>query len=327
MQFLKAVDEKAMELFLLGGASKVSRQKKKLRCLERYPDVEVVHIDHKNPAAMADAFCDEPNIFRSINEALTKLGLGTIDWLPTEGWQGVLCDDSGADEMGKFMKETQDLHKMYLDRLKDGLDKTNDQLADIVGIMESELLPLAAALEPLKLDKFAGDSVRKAAKMVSGDLTVEEAAAIHMYTTNHIFKVLNAALRSEDRKQIASFFSYLRLLLSALQKLPVSTRKLYRGVALDLSSQYRQGSVVTWWAVSSCTPDMKVASSFSGASKRTLFVITPLTSVPIKRFSEYQSEEEYILTPGTQLKVTKATCSGGAVEIHLAELDAAKRVR
>ena len=31
--------------------------------------VKVRHIEHKNPAAMADAFCDAPNIFDNINKA------------------------------------------------------------------------------------------------------------------------------------------------------------------------------------------------------------------------------------------------------------------
>jgi len=138
---------------------------------------------------------------------------------------------------------------------------------------------------------------------------------------------LNAALRDADRTQSKRYFLYLRLFLQALCKLPCSNRMLYRGVALDLSQQYKVGATVTWWAVSSCTPDLKVASSFSGSSKRTLFLIDSKRSVAIKNFSQYKSEEEYILAPGTQFKVANVQKKGQAIEIHMEELDEERRVQ
>merc|ERR1712176_1349753 len=105
---------------------------------------------------------------------------------------------------------------------------------------------------------------------------------------------------------VRQYFLYLRLFLHALTKLPKAKKQLYRGVALDLSSQYPAGSEVTWWAVSSCTPDRKVADSFSGTSgktKSTLFDIESHSGVAIKHLSEFSGEEEYIIAPGTQFKV------------------------
>jgi len=302
------------------------------QCLSRYPDVKVKHVDHKNPAAMADAFCDPPNIFQRINAALEALGLRSIDWLPSTGWQNVLTNQmqagSGqAEEMGDFITETQELHKMYLERLKDGLDKRDDDLPDIVGIMEQPLVSLAAALKPLKLEGPAAASVIKADKMSKGELTVEESAAVHMYTTNHLYKMLNEALRSPDRKKVERFFLYLKLLLTALQKLPAATQTLYRGVALDLSKQYAADTKVTWWAVSSCTKELSVANSFGGTSKSTLFVVDAKTGVGIKDFSEYKGEEEFVLAPGTQFKVDKVANKGKLTEVHLQELSGQCRVR
>jgi len=98
-------------------------------------------------------------------------------------------------------------------------------------------------------------------------------------------------------------------------------------VALDLSAQYAKGSEVTWWAVSSCTPDIKVANSFSaGKGRATLFMITAKTGVGIKDFSEYKNEEEFILSPGTQFKVAHVEKKPALVEIHLEELDRPARV-
>ena len=149
-----------------------------------------------------------------------------------------------------------------------------------------------------------------------------------MYTTNHLYQKLNAALRADDRKDVLQYFLYLRLLLTALQKLGPAPRKLYRGVALDLSAQYKVGAEVTWWAVSSCTPELKVATSFSKGKTSTLFFITASTSVGIREMSAYKHEEEFLLAPGTQFKVTAVEKKPGPViEIHMTELDQPKRVR
>lgn len=306
------------------------------QCLSRYPDVKVEHIDHKNPAAMGDAFCDPPNVFKQINDALCKLKLGSIDWLPSSGWQGRLANDlqpasgSGlAAQMGDFITETQELHKMYLERLKDGLDSRDEDLPDITGVMASKLVSLAVACKTLALEAPAKASVTQAGKMKKGELSKEEAAAIHMYTTNHLYKKLNEALRSPDRSSIEQFFLYLRLLLTALRKLPATSKPLYRGVALDLRAQYKAGSKVTWWAVSSCTQSLAVANSFSaGASKSTLFVVEAKTGVGIKEFSEYKGEEEFVLAPGTQFKVDRVLQkSSKLTEVHLQELSEPCRVR
>jgi len=229
--------------------------------------------------------------------------------------------------MGSFIAETQDLHKMYLERLKVGLEISGGELADITGIAAEELLPLPQACEPLKLHRAAEASVKQAGSMKCGELTKDEAAALHLYTTNHLYKMLNEALRSRDRKKAKQYFSYLRLLLVALDKLPRSSKMLYRGVALNLSAQYRQGSEVTWWAVSSCTPELKVASSFGGSGNRTLFLISSSRSVGIRDFSQYKDEEEFILAPGTSFKVEKVVSNGKHHEVHLKELAEPRRVR
>jgi len=167
----------------------------------------------------------------------------------------------------------------------------------------------------------------KAAKLACAPLSTEEAAAVYMYTTNYLYKQLNDALRARDRKQAARFLSYLRLFLHSLDKLPRAARSLYRGVGMDLSAAYKKGSEVTWWAVSSCTPSMAVASGFAASAKtRTLFHIKAVSSVSIRHLSAYQHEEEYILAPGRQFRVANSTRKAGLVEIFLEELDRPSRV-
>eukprot|EP00403_Amphidinium_massartii_P024667 CAMPEP_0178407796 /NCGR_PEP_ID=MMETSP0689_2-20121128/19611_1 /TAXON_ID=160604 /ORGANISM="Amphidinium massartii, Strain CS-259" /LENGTH=701 /DNA_ID=CAMNT_0020028877 /DNA_START=32 /DNA_END=2137 /DNA_ORIENTATION=- len=300
-----------------------------------YSGVAVKHIDWKNPAAQGDIFCKEPNIFTTTNQALKELGLPEVDWLPTAGWKerlGVGGDGeagSVADKMGEFIAETQDLHKMYLERLRDGLDIKGQELTEITGIGGVEPPPFAESCDGVGLKIQAQASMKKAEKMDRGSLSVEEAAAVHLYTTNFLYKKLNAALRSTNRSEVLPYFNYLRWLLKALGKATQSTKKLYRGVALDLSKQYQSGQEVTWWAVSSCTPSLEVASSFAaGASKRTLFEISPRLSVGIQQLSEYKSEEEFLLLPGTVLKVEKVEHKDSKlVKVFLKEMDVPCRVR
>jgi len=216
---------------------------------------------------------------------------------------------------------------MYLERLQDGLADRKDELADITGIMGLALQALPTACEELKLEKAASTSVTKAEKFKRGALTIDEAAAVHLYTTNSLYAQLNKALRSDDRVQVKKYMRYIRLFLEAVNKMPTAAVQLYRGVALDLSAEYVQGSTVTWWAVSSCTSSLKVASSFGGAKKSTLFNVTARRSVGIKHLSEFQGEEEFILAPGTQFKVIKVTKkAGGLVEVDLEEIDGERRV-
>lgn len=311
---------------------KTKKELEKAGIWAEYSGVRIDHIDSPNPAAMGDAFCNEPNVLQKINDALKKLKLPQIDWLPDESWKTKLAatssaSSSKAEEMGNFITETQDLHKMYLERLKDGLDIAGDDLADITGIADEPLMTLPEACKVLKLDAAATGSVDKAKAMKLGSMTVDEAAAIHLYTTNHLYKKLNEALRSLDRAKVKAYFPYLRLLLAALDKLPKSIKMLYRGVALDLSLQYPLGTEVTWWAVSSCTPELKVANSFSGGAKRTLFLIDASRGVGIRDLSQFKNEEEVVLAPGTTFSVAKVVTKGGVNEIHLKELSKPRRVR
>jgi hypothetical protein len=79
---------------------------------------------------------------------------------------------------------------------------------------------------------------------------------------------------------------------------------------------------VTWWGVSSCTSKLSVAEAFMGRSgKRTLFEVVPARAVGIRRFSAFTGEEEFLLAPGTQLKVTDVTTErGGLCTVKLTEL-------
>jgi hypothetical protein len=55
----------------------------------------------------------------------------------------------------------------------------------------------------------------------------------------YIFRAVNAALRSENREMLKSWFSYLKLFLTALYKLPSQIVVVWRGVRnVDLRPKY-----------------------------------------------------------------------------------------
>merc|ERR1719238_1150768 len=103
---------------------------------------------------------------------------------------------------------------------------------------------------------------------------------------------------------------------------PASTSELWRGVCLDLAADHPVDSEVVWWGASSCTPKLSVAKGFLGGSgKRTLFHVNHSSAVPIKQYSAFRGEEEWLLGPGTRLKVDSVLKkSGGLTEVKLVEL-------
>ncbi|MER6314276.1 macro domain-containing protein [Streptomyces sp. NPDC001581] len=320
-------------VFAWWGAHARNLKRVVLRLQEKYPDVEVRHIDHANPAAQGDIFC-EGDHFALVNEALTALGADVIDWLPSKGWNaGAPGADGGvAARMGAFIESTMNLHQLYLERLTSVKDE-GLVLPAITGVFDTPLMDFQDAVAPVArtLSGLAGhidrsrDFGKRRADEMSAGLSADAIAALYLYTCESAFyREINAVLRSPDRTRVTPYLPYLRLLFSAVSGLPAHTQPLWRGVSLDLRAQYPVGRTVTWWGVSSCTSQLNVARSFLGSrGKRTLFEVTPAKAVGIRSFSAFTGEEEYILTPGTQLKVTDVKSErSGLYTVKLTEVDA-----
>ncbi len=165
-------------------------------------------------------------------------------------------------------------------------------------------------------------------------LNVDEAASIHVYTQEtHFYRVLNEHLRGTDRSKIEPYMPYaarfqrcdatltptpfclsrnrfLKLLVTALFKIPASTLNLYRGVTKELSQlsqNFEKGKHVVWWPVTSTASHISVLENpqFMGKSgTRCMFTIAAVTARDIQRYSAMGSKEcEYVLMPGTCFKV------------------------
>ncbi|MFI5983744.1 macro domain-containing protein [Streptomyces sp. NPDC051555] len=331
-----AAEEDRGVVFAWWGAHARNLKKVVLRLQAKYPDVEVRHIDHANPAAQGDLFC-EGDHFAMVNEALVSLGSEPIDWLPSKGWDAGAGGASGpgggvAQHMGAFIESTMNLHQLYLERLTSVKDE-GLVLPAITGVFDTPLMDFQGAVAPV-CDVLSGltghvdrsrDFGKRRADETSGSLSADAIAALYLYTCQSAFyREINAVLRSPDRARVTPYLPYLRLLFSAVSGLPGHAQPLWRGVSLDLRAQYPVGRTVTWWGVSSCTSELKVARSFLGSrGKRTLFEVTSTRAVGIRNFSAFTGEEEYILAPGTQLEVTDVKSErGGLCTVQLAETDA-----
>ncbi|WP_253195419.1 ADP-ribosyltransferase domain-containing protein [Streptomyces sp. JHA26] len=327
-----ATEEDRGVVFAWWGAHARSLKRTVLRLQQKYPDVEVRHLDHVNPAAQGDIFC-EGDHFAQVNDALASLGADRIDWLPSKGWN-VPTAGAGGDvsaRMGAFIESTMNLHQLYLERLTSVKDE-GLVLPAITGVFDTPLMAFQDAVAPVSaaLSGLAGHirrshdfGKRRADRATGGGLSADAIAALHLYTCESAFyREINSVLRSPDRTRVTPYLPYLRLLFSAVSELPVYTQPLWRGVSLDLRAQYPVGRTVTWWGVSSCTSELEVARAFLGSrGKRTLFEVTPARAVGIKSFSAFTGEEEYILTPGTRLEVTEVKSSPrGLCTVRLSEI-------
>ncbi|WP_435975383.1 ADP-ribosyltransferase domain-containing protein [Streptomyces sp. Qhu_M48] len=336
-------------VFAWWGAHARSLKRVVQRLEKKYPGVEVRHLDHVNPAAQGDVFC-EGDHFAQVNDALAAVGAEPVDWLPRKGWDARAAGAGGSDggvaeRMGAFIASTMELHQLYLERLTSVKDE-GLVLPPLTGVFDLPVSDFRKAVEPVsrvlaQLDRHIerssrfGEAKVADAEAVGGPagtgemaygegLSADAIAALYLYTCESAFyREINAALRHPDRERVVPYLPYLRLLFSAVEALPAQTRPLWRGVALDLRSQYPVGRTVAWWGVSSCTSELSVARAFLGSrGKRTLFEVTPARAVGIRRFSAFTGEEEYILTPGTQLKVTEVKAErGGLCTVRLTELE------
>jgi hypothetical protein len=133
-------------------------------------------------------------------------------------------------------------------------------------------------------------------------LTRDDIAAIHLYTQeNPIYGAMNAALRAEDRHAVKLYWGYIKLLQSALFKLPKDiTGTLLRGVKVtwmplaamkaQLTDLKESGEPLVWWGFSSTSTSMPAVESFLGQDgPRVIFTIDGGSSArDVRRYSAFQ---------------------------------------
>lgn len=208
-------------------------------------------------------------------------------------------------------------------------------LAPIQGVMDQPLVQLDAATATLTsfipgivitvsvAMAFARDLVHTEGPDPHG-LTVDEVGAVYLYTAQCLYKQLNEALRSEDRQNCIPYFGYLRLLLSAVDKLPSHSGHVFRGIRKDLSGTYTKNREVYEWAIGSATVNGEVLKNplFLGSTgDRSLICYRQRCGKDISRYSAYKTEKEVILPPGFLWRVGNAMDIPGSNGLRLFEID------
>lgn len=187
---------------------------------------------------------------------------------------------------------------------------TNKRLPACYGYITSKLLSLEEAIEPIcnllpELKRFARLAKRHCTYPNEHDLTKDEAAAIYLYTMDmsdetRFTRRLNETLRAENRSDVRPWFPYLKLLDSAVSKLPTFKGIVWGGTNTDVSQAFKSNEKITWWSITSCSTTVSVIQSFFGTSTQsTLFKIECVNGKSIEAYTCYPNENEIILMPGS----------------------------
>ena len=214
-----------------------------------------------------------------------------------------------------------------IDRFIDVGKEPNKALIPIEGYEKKPLLPLRDAVASIETSihnlKEMVWTAERNCQSPSDGLTPDESASIHLYTMEwseghqSLYTLFNQKLRAEQRNELKSWFSYMKLFFTALYKLLSLKNVVWRGIREDLSQSYKKDCI--WWGVSSCTETMDVLEKFVGQSGvRTIFMIECINGKKIKSHSFYKDENEIILMPGTYLRVISKWSP--AKDLHMIQL-------
>jgi hypothetical protein len=211
-------------------------------------------------------------------------------------------------------------------------------LKPIQGFKEKPLVSLEQATESfnatMPLLSTMVHVVKERAQNPANKLSVDESAAIALYTmewqpyTESLYYILNNALRTVDRAILKPWFLYLKLILTALSRLPSIQNTVYRGIKCQNENEhekYRTGCDIVWWGFSSCSVSKEISEKeqFLGQTgRRILFVINCIKGKDIGNHSYFKIESEVLLLPATKFKVIKCEDGGdGLYVIHLEEIE------
>ncbi|CAF1201348.1 unnamed protein product [Rotaria sordida] len=202
-------------------------------------------------------------------------------------------------------------------RVSDIAKEPQKMLMPIRGYEKMPLVPLEEAITPLvsilpEVQDYAYVAKQRCEPVPADGLTQDQSASIILYTMEWepheecLYFALNATLRAEDRRKLKPWFSYLKLILTALKQLRSTRHFVYRGVKMNLIKQYPLGKTFVWWGFSSCASKMGVLENEQFLGKtgdRTMFTIDCESGKDISRHSYYQSEDEILLLPARQFEV------------------------
>ncbi|CAF2535208.1 unnamed protein product [Rotaria sp. Silwood2] len=264
------------------------------------------HVENNNDSLnMLDARSSNINSEQVLNQKQVMLAIEDSDNAPNESVTKN-CPVVKAITEERNLLTTEIINDMKAD------------LAPIVGYAEEPLLPLSRACFPLtnilyNLSFYVQMALDETSEQPPDGLTIDESAAIRLYTIEwerphrSLYSTLNYTLKNENREHLQPYFKYLKLFLTALVKLPcVPPLTVWRGVTKNLSEEFPPGTLVTWWAFSSCTNELTVLENkmyLGNTGSRTLFSVEAINGRIIRAHSHFVTEDEILLLPGTHMIV------------------------
>jgi hypothetical protein len=213
------------------------------------------------------------------------------------------------------------------------IDVSFKRLPPVYGYHSEKLVSLEKALESIQPEIDELPRYIKTAKKYchfpsEHGLSKDESAAVYIYTMEWgdttLYRALNKSLRLENRQALKIWFPYLKLFDTALDKLPTVKEILWRGISLDIGTNFTKDQLVTWWSVNSCSSSVDVIKNFLGNDKSsTLFLIEAVNGKKVSGYTEYENEDEIILRMGTQFRVKSNALDhpNGSHVVHLVEVD------
>ena len=157
------------------------------------------------------------------------------------------------------------------------------RLPPVYGYRSEKLVSIEKALEPIvpqidQLPYYIKIAKKHCHFPSEHGLAKDQSAAIYIYTMEWgettLNRVLNQALRSENRQALKIWFPYMKLFGTALDLLPTVKETVWRGVNLDIGKMFVKNQMITWWSVNSCSSSVNVIKNFIGNEKQsTLFSI------------------------------------------------------
>ncbi|UJR24492.1 hypothetical protein I4U23_005867 [Adineta vaga] len=213
------------------------------------------------------------------------------------------------------------------------IDCSFKRLTPIYGFQSQKLVSIDEALKPIESQidqlQYYIKIAKKHCHYPSSDgLTRDESASIYIYTMEWgeqtLYRLLNQALRNENRQIIKIWFPYLKLFHSALNKLPTVKEIIWRGIPEDIGKHFIKNQLLTWWSINSCSSSVNVIKHFLGDNqKSTMFLIEALKGKKVSGYTEYENEDEIILSMGTQFRVKSNALDhpNGSYIVHLIEIN------
>lgn len=202
-------------------------------------------------------------------------------------------------------------------RFFDVCEKPSKALTPLQGYGNKPLVSIEESVKPLAqlVCDIAVDArqAKGSAYHDSGLLTKDESAAIYLYTlestkgSSSLRTLLNETLYLQTQEGLKPYLSYLKLLLTALFKLPPNECTAWQATHLDLSDTYKKGEYLCWTGFSSCRNSIKSLHATQHAKTlmiRTILSIECINAREIQIYSCCPKENEILLLPCTYFQVT-----------------------